>query len=109
MQGADTVCSSALVALHAAALHAAAASAGSSSGGRSLFAAASPLFTPSVSTAYARAGMLSATGRRQAFDSAADGYVRSEAAGAASSGRDLARTHLRDLAVISVLRVENGT
>ena len=45
------------------------------------------LLTPSVSMAYARSGMLSATGRCRAFDSAANGYVRSEAVGAARSGR----------------------
>ena len=76
----------------------AAASASSSSAGRSLFAAVSLLLTPSVSMAYARAGMLSATGRCRAFDSAANGYVRSEAVGAARSGRAPAKIHLRDLA-----------
>ena len=76
----------------------AAASASSSSAGRGLFAAVSLLLTPSVSMAYARAGMLSATGRCRAFDSAANGYVRSEAVGVARSGRAPAKIHLRDLA-----------
>ncbi|WP_052214616.1 SDR family NAD(P)-dependent oxidoreductase [Belnapia sp. F-4-1] len=72
----DTACSSALVALHWAceALR----------GGRipaALVGGANMLLTPFPFLGFARAGMLSPTGRCHAFDARADGYVRAEGGG----------------------------
>ncbi|MBL6076904.1 SDR family NAD(P)-dependent oxidoreductase [Belnapia sp. T18] len=72
----DTACSSALVALHWAceALR----------GGRipaALVGGVNMLLTPFPFLGFARAGMLSPTGRCHAFDARADGYVRAEGGG----------------------------
>ncbi len=72
----DTACSSALVALHLAceALRA----------GRlptAVVGGVNLLLSPFPFLGFARAGMLSATGRCQAFSAGADGYVRAEGAG----------------------------
>ncbi|MDJ0388093.1 SDR family NAD(P)-dependent oxidoreductase [Roseomonas sp. E05] len=72
----DTACSSSLVALDAAvaALRAGRVEA-------ALVGGVQLLLSPFAFTGFSRAGMLSARGRCQAFDAAADGYVRGEGAG----------------------------
>ena len=75
-QTVDTACSSSLVALDAAvaALRAGRVEA-------ALVGGVQLLLSPFAFTGFSRAGMLSARGRCQAFDAAADGYVRGEGAG----------------------------
>ncbi len=71
----DTACSSSLVALHAACEALA--------GGRleaAVVAGVQALLSPFAFVGFARAGMLSPTGRCHPFDAAADGYVRAEGA-----------------------------
>ncbi|MFB1483782.1 SDR family NAD(P)-dependent oxidoreductase [Corallococcus sp. RDP092CA] len=72
----DTACSSSLVAVHAACQ--------SLRAGESRLALASGvnlLLAPELSVTFSNAGMLAADGRCKTFDSAADGYVRSEGCG----------------------------
>ncbi|MFC4170272.1 type I polyketide synthase, partial [Teichococcus aestuarii] len=75
-QTVDTACSSSLVALEAAvaALRAGRVEA-------ALVGGVQMLLSPFAFVGFSRAGMLSARGRCQAFDAAADGYVRGEGAG----------------------------
>ncbi|EFH12294.1 polyketide synthase, partial [Teichococcus cervicalis] len=75
-QTVDTACSSSLVALAAAiaALRAGQVEA-------ALVGGVQLLLSPFAFAGFSRAGMLSARGRCQAFDAAADGYVRGEGAG----------------------------
>ena len=72
----DTACSSALVALHGAfrCLQ-------RGEGSLAIVAGVNAMLTPTVSRAYANAGMTSATGRCHTFDAAADGYSRAEGCG----------------------------
>jgi phthiocerol/phenolphthiocerol synthesis type-I polyketide synthase C len=72
----DTACSSSLVALHMAvqALRSGQLEA-------ALVGGVQLLLSPYAFTGFSRAGMLSQRGRCQAFDAAADGYVRGEGAG----------------------------
>jgi polyketide synthase PksN len=65
----DTACSSSLAAVHIAC---------SSTPTPALVASANVMLAPAVPLAYARAGMLSASGRCRTFDAHANGYVRSE-------------------------------
>ncbi|MCQ4159375.1 type I polyketide synthase, partial [Roseomonas sp. GC11] len=76
-QTVDTACSSSLVALAAAiaALRAGQVEA-------AIVGGVQLLLSPFAFAGFSRAGMLSARGRCQAFDAAADGYVRGEGAGA---------------------------
>lgn len=72
----DTACSSSLVALDAAV--------SVLSDGRcdlALVAGVNAILASEVSTAFARAGMTSATGRCHTFDESADGYLRGEGCG----------------------------
>lgn len=72
----DTACSSSLVAVHAACQSLRAGESRTTlAGGVNL------LLTPKLTEALARAGMMSAVGRCQTFDAAADGYVRAEGCG----------------------------
>ncbi len=75
-QTVDTACSSSLVALHMAvqALRSGQIEA-------ALVGGVQLLLSPYAFTGFSRAGMLSQRGRCQAFDAAADGYVRGEGAG----------------------------
>ncbi|KAA2213860.1 type I polyketide synthase [Teichococcus oryzae] len=75
-QTVDTACSSSLVALHAAV---AAIRAGQVEA--ALVGGVQLLLSPFAFAGFSRAGMLSSRGRCQAFDAAADGYVRGEGAG----------------------------
>ncbi|WP_120007092.1 type I polyketide synthase [Teichococcus vastitatis] len=75
-QTVDTACSSSLVALHAAV---AAIRAGQVES--ALVGGVQLLLSPFAFAGFSRAGMLSSRGRCQAFDAAADGYVRGEGAG----------------------------
>ncbi|MFC3125134.1 SDR family NAD(P)-dependent oxidoreductase [Pseudoroseomonas globiformis] len=75
-QTVDTACSSSLVALDAAV---AAIRAGQVEA--ALVGGVQLLLSPFAFAGFSRAGMLSARGRCQAFDAAADGYVRGEGAG----------------------------
>ncbi|WP_176559823.1 type I polyketide synthase [Teichococcus rhizosphaerae] len=75
-QTVDTACSSSLVALEAAV---AAIRAGQVEA--ALVGGVQMLLSPFAFAGFSRAGMLSARGRCQAFDAAADGYVRGEGAG----------------------------
>ena len=73
----DTACSSSLVALHLACE--------SLRGGESELAfagGAQALIHPAIQMSFCKAGLLSPEGRCRSFDAAADGYVRSEGAGA---------------------------
>ena len=84
----DTACSSSLSALHAAVLSQQALDGANVA----LVTAVNLVLTPSISVAYARAGMLSADGRCRTFDRRANGYVRSEGVGSLvlGSGGDAA-------------------
>lgn len=73
----DTACSSSLVALHLAAR----ALADDPSLEAAVVGGVNLLLSPYAFIGFSRAGMLSAKGRCQVFDAAADGYVRAEGAG----------------------------
>ena len=73
----DTACSSSLVALHLAAR----ALADDPSLEAAVVGGVNLLISPYAFIGFSRAGMLSARGRCQVFDAAADGYVRAEGAG----------------------------
>ena len=73
----DTACSSSLVALHLAAQ----ALADDPSLEAAVVGGVNLLLSPYAFIGFSRAGMLSARGRCQVFDAAADGYVRAEGAG----------------------------
>ncbi len=73
----DTACSSSLVALHLAAR----ALAEDPSLEAAIVGGVNLLLSPYAFIGFSRAGMLSARGRCQVFDAAADGYVRAEGAG----------------------------
>jgi acyl transferase domain-containing protein/NADPH:quinone reductase-like Zn-dependent oxidoreductase/acyl carrier protein len=73
----DTACSSSLVALHLAAR----ALADDPSMEAAVVGGVNLLLSPYAFIGFSRAGMLSARGRCQVFDAAADGYVRAEGAG----------------------------
>ena len=73
----DTACSSSLVALHLAAR----ALADDPSLEAAVVGGVNLLLSPYAFIGFSRAGMLSARGRCQVFDAAADGYVRAEGAG----------------------------
>jgi acyl transferase domain-containing protein/NADPH:quinone reductase-like Zn-dependent oxidoreductase/short-subunit dehydrogenase/acyl carrier protein len=73
----DTACSSSLVALHLAAR----ALAEDPSLEAAVVGGVNLLLSPYAFIGFSRAGMLSARGRCQVFDAAADGYVRAEGAG----------------------------
>ena len=75
----DTACSSALVALHIAITSGCKLS-------EAIVAAANLVLSPHQTLWFARAGMLSREGRCKTFDALANGYVRSEAVGAATLG-----------------------
>ncbi|GAA3784427.1 type I polyketide synthase [Streptomyces coacervatus] len=72
----DTACSSSLVALHQAADHLR-----TGRGRVALAGAVNVLLSPYTFVGFAKASMLSPTGRCHAFSDRADGYVRSEGAG----------------------------
>ncbi|MEU2057566.1 SDR family NAD(P)-dependent oxidoreductase [Streptomyces bungoensis] len=72
----DTACSSSLVALHLAVR-----SLRSGETDRALAGGVNVITAPSVSTAVARAHMLSPAGRCKTFDASADGFVRAEGCG----------------------------
>ncbi|MBR0673782.1 type I polyketide synthase, partial [Neoroseomonas soli] len=76
-QTVDTACSSSLVALHLAVR----ALRDDPSLEAAVVGGVSMLLSPYSFIGFSRAGMLSPTGRCQAFDAAADGYVRAEGAG----------------------------
>lgn len=69
----DTACSSSLVAMHAAI-----SSLESGECNVALVVGVNQLFDPSVFVAFAKAGMLSATGHCHTWDASADGYLRGE-------------------------------
>jgi len=73
----DTACSSSLVALHLAAQ----ALADDPTLEAAVVGGVNLLLSPYAFIGFSRAGMLSARGRCQVFDAAADGYVRAEGAG----------------------------
>ena len=73
----DTACSSSLVALHLAAR----ALADDPALEAAVVGGVNLLLSPYAFIGFSRAGMLSARGRCQVFDAAADGYVRAEGAG----------------------------
>jgi phthiocerol/phenolphthiocerol synthesis type-I polyketide synthase C len=73
----DTACSSSLVALHLAAR----ALADDPSLEAAVVGGVNLLLSPYAFIGFSRAGMLSARGRCQVFDAAADGYVRAEGSG----------------------------
>ena len=73
----DTACSSSLVAVRAAI-----EAMWSGSCDVAIAGAVNLILTPTVYISFARAGMLSPTGRCRSFDAAADGYVRGEGVGA---------------------------
>ena len=72
----NTVCSSALVAVH----HAAAALRRQEAD-LALAGGVNAILTPTITRGYAEVGMLSPTGQNRVFDAGADGYVRSEGCG----------------------------
>jgi len=73
----DTACSSSMVALHQAA-----EALRRGEIGMAIVGGVNMLLTPQPFVGFARASMLSPTGRCHAFDARADGYVRSEGGGA---------------------------
>ncbi|WP_269744684.1 SDR family NAD(P)-dependent oxidoreductase [Plesiocystis pacifica] len=73
----DTACSSSLVAI----MHAVAAIR-TGAADMAIAGGVNALLSPSMFTAFARAGMLSPRGRCRTFDDSADGYVRGEGVGA---------------------------
>jgi len=72
----DTACSSSLVALHRAV-----EAIRSGTCEMALVGGVNVMLTPTLSTAFSKAGMLSPDGRCKTFDKRADGYVRGEGAG----------------------------
>ncbi len=72
----NTVCSSALVAVH----HAAAALRRQEAD-LALAGGVNAILTPTITKGYAEVGMLSPSGQNRVFDAGADGYVRSEGCG----------------------------
>lgn len=93
----DTACSSSLVAIHRAMQ-----SLRQGESNLAIVGAVNLMLSPEVHMCFSRTGMLSRTGRCHTFDSAADGYVRSEACCVfvLKRLRDAQRDHDRVLAVI---------
>lgn len=72
----DTACSSSLVAVHMACLHLRMGECGMALAGGS-----NVILSPEIGIAFSKAHMLASDGRCKAFDSRADGFVRSEGCG----------------------------
>jgi acyl transferase domain-containing protein len=101
----DTACSSAIVATHAAVR-----CLQSGDCDLALVAGVNVMLTPTISKAFAIAGMTSPTGRCHTFDAAADGYCRGEGCGAIVLKRKDEATADKQYGVISGVGVaQDGT